>query len=64
MLKNGVGWCPEKHFLLESQDEAACGKGGLVDEMAVRGPNGTYSVTLPRAMSGEERKVDRGKELL
>ena len=35
-----------------------------MEERAVRGPNGTYSVTLPRAMSGEERKVERGKELL
>lgn len=53
-----MGWCSETPFLLESQDKAACGKGGLVEEMAVRGPNGTYSVTLPRAMSGEERKVE------
>lgn len=35
-----MGWCSEKPFLLESQDEAACGKGWLVDEMAVKDPMG------------------------
>lgn len=46
----GGRWCAEKPFLLESQDKAACVMGGLVEDIVVRGPNGT-SVTLPGATS-------------
>lgn len=46
----------EQPFLIESQDEAACVMGGLVEDTAVGGPMGLALVILPRATSGEKER--------